>query len=170
MNHMTLKRKAVFVDLSYQALEIKDIPQRLTKLYLGGRGIDMYLLYNLMAAGIDPSNPENLFLVSAGLLTGTPVPSARQTHIGGKSTLTELTGSFSIGGFFGPELRFAGLDHLVIRGKAENPVYLWIHNGEIEVRDASALWGKEPFETKLSKNRFWFQGRAGPFLQPMPGD
>jgi aldehyde:ferredoxin oxidoreductase len=146
---MVLKRKAVFVDLGIQALEVKKIPQRLIEMYLGGRGIDMYLLHNLLAPGIDPLDPENIFLVSAGLLTGTPAPSARQTHIGGKSPLTKLTGSFSMGGFFGPELRFAGFDHLVIRGKAETPVYLWVHNGEIEIRDASPFWGRDSLDTTL---------------------
>jgi aldehyde:ferredoxin oxidoreductase len=146
---MTLKRKAAFVDLGIQAIEIKEIPQRLIEMYLGGRGIDMYLLHNLLAPGMDPLDPENVFLVSAGLLTGAPVPSAHRLHVGGKSPLTGYAGSFSIGGFFGPELRFAGFDHLVIRGKAEIPVYLWVHNGEIEIRDASPIWGKDTLDTTL---------------------
>jgi aldehyde:ferredoxin oxidoreductase len=145
---MALKRKAALVDLSSGQIEIKEIPRRLRGHYLGGRGIDMYLLYNLLEPGIDPLGPENALLVSAGLLTGTPAPAAARTHVGGKSPLTGLVGSCNMGGFFGPELRFAGLDHLVIRGRASNPVYLLVHNGKIEILDASHLWGADTLETQ----------------------
>ncbi|MEE9612311.1 MAG: aldehyde ferredoxin oxidoreductase family protein [Desulfatiglandales bacterium] len=146
---MALKRKAAFVDLSSGNWEVKEIPPKVRKKYLGGRGIDMYLLFNLLEPGIDPFSPENVFLVSAGLLTGTPAPAAARTHIGGKSPLTGLVGSANMGGFFAPELRFAGFDHLVIRGKASKPVYLWVYNGEIEIRDASELWGADSQETQV---------------------
>jgi aldehyde:ferredoxin oxidoreductase len=81
--------------------------------------------------------------VSAGLLTGTLASASARGHLGAKSPLTGFIGSSSIGGFFAPELRWAGFDHLVIKGKAEGPIYLWIHDGEIEVRDASHLWGAD---------------------------
>jgi len=144
---MTLKRKIAFVDLESGKVDIKEIPEKIRELYLGGRGIDMYLLYNLLEPGIDPLGPENVFLVSAGFLTGTPAPAASRTHVGGKSPLTGLIGSCNMGGFFGPELRFAGFDHLVIRGKAPKPVYLWVCNGKIDIRDASSLWGADSIET-----------------------
>jgi aldehyde:ferredoxin oxidoreductase len=146
---MALKRKAAFVDLSSGDVEVKEIPQKIREQYLGGRGIDMYLLFNLLEPGIDPFSPENVLLVSAGLLTGTPAPAAARTHVGGKSPLTGLVGSTNMGGFFGPELRFAGFDHLVIRGKSPRPVYLWVSNGEIEVRDATELWGADSQETQV---------------------
>lgn len=145
---MALKRKAAFVDLTAGRIEIKEIPRQLREQYVGGRGIDMYLLYNLLEPGIDPLGPENVLLVSAGLLTGTPAPAAARTHVGGKSPLTGLVGSANMGGFFGPELRFAGFDHLVIRGKAPGPVYLLVHNEEIEIQDASQLWGADTLETQ----------------------
>ncbi|MGD2147776.1 MAG: aldehyde ferredoxin oxidoreductase family protein, partial [Anaerolineae bacterium] len=71
-----------------------------------------------------------------------------RTHIGAKSPLTGFIGSSNMGGFFAPELRFAGFDHLVIKGKADGPAYLWIHDGEIEIRDASDVWGEDVPETQ----------------------
>ena len=145
---MALKRKAGFVDLTSKEVGFQTIPRKLRKLFLGGRGIDMYLLYNLIEPGIDPLGPENVLIVSAGLLTATPAPGASRTHIGGKSPLTGLVGSTNMGGFFAPELRFAGFDHLVIRGRSSVPVYLWVCNGDIEIRDASHLWGADTLETQ----------------------
>ena len=146
---MVLKREVAFVDLNLRQVEIKKIPQKLRELYLGGRGIDMYLLYNLVEPRVDPLGPENVLLVSAGLLTATPAPGPSRTHIGGKSPLTGLVGSTNMGGFFAPELRFSGFDHLVIRGKADRPVYLWICNGDVEIRDASHLWGADCSEAQV---------------------
>ena len=147
---MALKRKAAFVDLSTGEVEIKEIPQQLRELYLGGRGIDMYLLYNLLEPGIDPLGPDNVFIVSAGPLTGTPAPCPSRCHMAGKSPLTGLVGCSNMGGFFGPELRFAGFDHVIVHGKAAQPVYLWIKNGAIEVRDATHLWGVDATESQVS--------------------
>lgn len=145
---MSLNRKAAYIDLPTGKVTIKDIPIELRKKYLGGRGIDMYLLYNLIEPGIDPLGPENVLLVSAGLLTGTTAPAAARTHIAAKSPLTGLVGSANMGGFFGPELRFAGYDHLIITGKAEKPCYLWINNEKIEIRDAARLRGVDATATQ----------------------
>ncbi len=145
---MALNRKAAFINLTTEDIEIKEIPKELREKFLGGRGIDMYLLYNHIKPGIDPLSPENVLLVSAGLLTGTPAPASSRTHVGGKSPLTGAVGSSNMGGFFGPELRFAGFDHLIITGKASKPVYLWIYNGKIEIRDASHLWGEDSITTQ----------------------
>ena len=145
---MSLSRKAAFVDLSTGEITYKDIPLELRKKFLGGRGIDMYLLYNLVKPGIDPLEPDNVLLVSAGLLTGTPAPAAARTHIAAKSPLTGLLGSANMGGFFGPELRFAGIDHLIITGRADRLSYLWITDDAIEIRDATKLAGVDATETQ----------------------
>ncbi|MBI4768622.1 MAG: aldehyde ferredoxin oxidoreductase family protein [Deltaproteobacteria bacterium] len=144
------QRKAAFVNLSSGQVEVRMIPDRIRELYLGGRGLGSYLLYNLVEPGIDPLGPENVLIISTGILTATPIPCPSRIHIGGKSPLTGLVGSSNMGGFFGPELRFAGFDALIIQGKASKPVYLWIHNGEIEIRDASHLWGRNPYETQTA--------------------
>ncbi len=145
---MALNRKIAYIDLTTGTIETKSIPLAIRKKYLGGRGLDAYLLYNHTEAGVDPLGPDNALLISAGILGGTLASATARTHVCAKSPLTGFFGSTNMGGFFAPELRWAGFDHLVIKGKAEKPVYLWIHNGEIEIRDAANLWGLNVHETQ----------------------
>lgn len=145
---MALNRKIAYIDLSTGKVEIKPIPIDIRKKFLGGRGLDAYLLYNHTKKGIDPLGPENVLLVSGGLLTATLASATARTHVMAKSPLGGMIGSANMGGFFSPELAWAGFHHLVIKGKAEKPVYLWIHNGKIEIRDARNLWGKTVTETQ----------------------
>ena len=145
---MALNRKIAYIDLSSGKIETKPIPLEIRKMFLGGRGLDMYLMYNHIKPGIDPLGPDNVALVSAGILVGTLASASARTHVGGKSPLTGFVGSANMGGFFAPEMRWAGFDHLVIKGKAAKPVYLWIHNGQIEIRDGSNVWGKDVHETQ----------------------
>ena len=141
---MALNKKIAYIDMNAQTVEAAPIPLEMRKLYIGGRGLDAYLLYNHCPKGADPLGPENVLLVSAGLLVGTPASASARTHIMAKSPLTGAVGSSNMGGFFAPEMRWAGFDHLVITGKADRPTYLWINDGEIEFRDASALMGHDP--------------------------
>ena len=145
---MALKRKIAYIDLSTGEIEIKPIPQKARKLFLGGRGLDAYLLYNHTKQGVDPLSPDNVLMVSAGILSATLASATSRTHIMAKSPLTDLLGSANMGGFFAPELAWAGFHHLVIKGKADKPVYIWINNGAIEIRDASNLWGKTVTDTQ----------------------
>ncbi len=108
----------------------------------------MHLLYNHLSPGIDPLSPENVLLIGTGLLTGIPALGSGRCDIAAKSPITGAVGDSNVGGFFAPELRMAGFDHLVIKGKAEKPIYLWINDGEIEIKDASYLWGKDTFKTQ----------------------
>jgi len=142
------KQKIGYVDLTTGEIEKQDIPQSIRRKYLGGRGLDMFLLYNHVKPGCDPLGPDNVFVISAGLLSGTPSPSPSRFHCGAKSPLTGFIGSSNSGGYFSPELRFAGFDHLVVKGKADKPVYLWVHDGEIEIRDASPIWGHDTIATQ----------------------
>jgi aldehyde:ferredoxin oxidoreductase len=144
---MPLKSKIAIIDLSNNQIGKEPIPERMRRLYLGGRGTGAHLIYNQVESKTDPLGPGNALALSAGLFTGTIAPAAARTHIGCKSPLTNGSGSSNVGGFFGPELKFAGFEHLVIKGASPKPVYLWIHDGEIEIRDASHLWGKDTFET-----------------------
>ena len=145
---MVLDNKIVYIDLTTGTIEIKPIPMEIRKKFLGGRGLDMYLMYNHIMPGIDPLGPDNVAFVSAGVLVGTLASATGRTHIGGKSPLTGFVGSSNMGGFFAPEMRYAGFDHLVIKGRANQPVYLWIHDGEIEIRNASNLWGQNTQRTQ----------------------
>ena len=145
---MALNRKIAYINLSTGEIETKPIPIELRKKYLGGRGLDAYLLYNHAPEGCDPLSPENPLLISGGLLTATCASATARTHIMAKSPLTGLLGSANMGGFFAPELAWAGFHHLVITGRAEKPVYIWIHNGDINIRDAGHLWGKTTTDTQ----------------------
>ncbi len=150
---MPLNRKIAYIDLSSGEIKIKPIPIEIRKKFLGGRGLDAYLLYNHTEKGCDPLGPGNTLLVSGGILTATCASATARTHVMAKSPLTGLIGSTNMGGFFAPELAWAGFHHLVIKGKAAQPVYLWIHDGEIEIRDASKLWGKTTTETQWAIRR-----------------
>jgi aldehyde:ferredoxin oxidoreductase len=145
---MALNRKIAYINLTSGEIEIKPIPLEVRRKFLGGRGLDAYLLYNHTKKGCDPLGPDNTLIVSAGILAGTCASATARSHFMAKSPLTGLLGSANMGGFFAPELAWAGFHHLVIKGKAEKPVYLWIHNGEIEIRDASNLWGKTTTDTQ----------------------
>ena len=145
---MSLNRKIAYINLTNGKIETKAIPLEMRKKYLGGRGLDAYLLYNHAPEGCDPLSPENPLLISGGLLTATCASATARTHIMAKSPLTGLLGSANMGGFFAPELAWAGFHHLVITGRAEKPVYIWIHNGDIEIRDAGHLWGLTTTDTQ----------------------
>ena len=115
--------------------------------FLGGRGINIKILYDGVPPGTDPLDPASPLIFGVGPLCGTPVPASR-VEVTAKSPETGFLGASNFGGFFGPELKYAGYDHIVITGKADKPVYLWIYNDEVEIRDASHLWGKDTYETQ----------------------
>ncbi|MFO7874970.1 MAG: aldehyde ferredoxin oxidoreductase family protein [Desulfovermiculus sp.] len=150
---MALDRKIAYVNLSSGEIDIKPIPLEMRKKYIGGRGLDAYLLYNHAPQGCDPLGADNPLIISGGLLTATCASATARTHIMAKSPLTGLLGSCNMGGFFAPEMAWAGFHHLVITGKADKPVYLWVNNGEIEIRDAGNLWGKSTTETQWEIRR-----------------
>ena len=145
---MAMNRKVAYINLSTGEIETRPIPLDVRKKFIGGRGLDAYLLYNNTKKGCDPMGPDNALLISGGFLTATCASATSRTHVMAKSPLTGLLGSANMGGFFSPEMAWAGFHHLVIKGKAEKPVYIWIHNGEIEIRDAGFLWGKSVTETQ----------------------
>ena len=145
---MALNRKIAYIDLTMGTIEAKPISVKMRKMFIGGRGLDAYLMYNHIKPGVDALSPDNVAFISAGLLVGTLASASARTHVAAKSPLTGYFGSTNMGGFFAPELRFAGFDHLVIKGKAAKPSYLWIHNGEIEIRNASKIWGKGVRDTQ----------------------
>ena len=128
---MALNRKIAYIDLDTETIAFEAIPREWRRKFVGGRGLDAYLLYTNTSGGCDPLGSDNVVVISAGLLGGTLASSASRTHIAAKSPLTNLFGSASMGGFFAPEMRWAGIDHFVIRGKANRPVYLFAHDGEV---------------------------------------
>ncbi|MFC1914948.1 aldehyde ferredoxin oxidoreductase family protein [Chloroflexota bacterium] len=115
--------------------------------FLGGRGINIKFLYDGAPAGADPLDPASLLAFGAGPLCGTQVPGGR-VEVTAKSPESGLLGTSSFGGSFGPEMKYAGYDNIVITGKSDKPVYLWIYNDEVEIRDAGHLWGKDTYQTQ----------------------
>jgi aldehyde:ferredoxin oxidoreductase len=108
----------------------------------GGRSLIAHYLLTLVPQGADPLGPENVLVFAPGVLTGAPVPGAGRHSVGAKSPLNGAFGEAEAGGFWGAELKRAGWDGIVVRGAASSPVYLWIRDGEVEIRDAAHLWGK----------------------------
>ena len=118
------------------------------KIYLGGRGFIIHTLLTEVPEGIDPLSPENKIIFALGPITGHPLMGSGRNSIGAKSPLTGAYGESEAGGFWGAELKRAGYDAIIVEGKAEKPVYLWIKDGEAEIRDASRLWGLEVADTE----------------------
>ncbi|MDT3700032.1 MAG: aldehyde ferredoxin oxidoreductase N-terminal domain-containing protein [Thermincola sp.] len=135
------------VDLSRGNIERMETDQELTKLHLGGNGTAARLIWDRVPPEVDAFSPDNLLIFSTGLLVGTPVPACNRTMVDTISPQTNLFSHSIFGGYFGPELKHAGYDKIVIRGKAPDLVYLWIHNDRMELRDASHLKGKGAQET-----------------------
>ena len=129
------------VDLTTGAVARAELPQEVLRQYLGGRGVNAWLLSRLLGRDVDPFGPENVLVFSAGLLTGSEAPASSRLHVGALSPLTGLLGSSNVGGHFGAALRSAGIQTLAVRGRGEQPVMLWIDGGRVEVRPAGRLWG-----------------------------
>ena len=138
---MPFTDKLLTVDLTTEEIELADFPEGLARQFLGGRGINAWFLAQHVGAGIEPLAPENVLVLSCGLLTGTQAPSSSRLHVGARSPLTGLLGSSNVGGYFGAELRAAGIQTLLIQGRARRPVVLWIDGDRVELRDAAHLWG-----------------------------
>jgi len=138
---------ALEVDLSRGSIERVETDPGLMELHLGGQGPALKILWERVHPEVHPFSPDNLLIFSAGLLLGTLVPGATRTTVNTFSPQTNLLAHSLMGGLFGPELKYAGYDRIIIRGKAPDLVYLWIHNDKVEIRDARHLRGKGAQET-----------------------
>jgi aldehyde:ferredoxin oxidoreductase len=136
------------VNLTEGKTWVDEKPDSFYRRYLGGNGFIAYYLLHEMPAGVDPLGPDNLLIFATGTITGLPIAGAGRSSVGCKSPLTGGYGSADVGGYFGAELKQAGYDAVVVQGKAAKPVYLWINAGEVEIRDASHLWGQNTLETQ----------------------
>lgn len=134
--------KILHVDLTAGTIEVEQPPETFYRTYLGGSLMGAYYLLKHTPAGADPLGPENTLSLIIGPVTGSAISGQSRVSATAKSPLTGLLAESTSGGFWPAELRFAGFDGIVIHGKAEKPVYLWVHDGEFELRDAAHLWGK----------------------------
>jgi aldehyde:ferredoxin oxidoreductase len=135
------------IDLSRGSIEREASDPKLTELHLGGLGTNAKILWDRVPPEVDPFSPDNVLIFSTGLLGGTPAPGANRTIVSTFSPQTLLMAYSMMGGFWAPELKFAGYDKVIIRGKSSNLVYLWINDDKVEIRDASHLRGKGALET-----------------------
>ena len=144
-----------YIDLSDKSVRIEKTDSEIFNKFIGSRGYAAKLLYDMTGPAVKPLDPENPLIFSTGLLTGTPWPTAARYHITCKSPLTGVYGYGNSGGFFGPALKHAGFDALVITGVASSPQYLLIEQNKIEIHDAKHLWGKITHETEeILKNQY----------------
>jgi aldehyde:ferredoxin oxidoreductase len=137
-------------DLTRGSITMSPLAEDLAKNFLGGRGLNVWLLYQNVTECITPVAPENVLILGCGLLTGTTTPTASRLHVTSKSPHTGILGSSSVGGGFGAALRSCGFQCILIRGRADRPVYLWIGAGQGEIRDASCLKGLDTRKTQES--------------------
>ena len=140
--------KVLRVDLTTGRTWSEEIPSSVYRQYLGGSALASYFLLREVKPGADPLGPENVLVVMTSVINGTPISGANRYTMAAKSPLTGGFGEAEAGGWFGPELKAAGFDGIVVTGQSERPVYLYVHDGEAEIRDASAYWGKRSGEVQ----------------------
>jgi len=140
--------KIVEVDLMTGKVTARDYSAEMARTYLGGLGFNSWYLYEQVPSQGDALDPENILVISCGLLTGTAAPSSSRIQINAMSPLSGLMGSSNVGGFFGVRLRACGIKSIIIRGRSPRPVYLMVHPDGIEIKDASGLWGLDTHETE----------------------
>jgi aldehyde:ferredoxin oxidoreductase len=140
--------KLLFVDLSTGAIHEEPLTDEMARNFIGGYGIGARVLYSMMKPGADPLGPDNVLGIVTGPVTGTEGYFSGRHAVVCKSPVSGTWNDASSGGFFGPELKRAGYDGVFVSGAADKPVYIWIKDGKVELRDAGALWGLDAKETQ----------------------
>jgi aldehyde:ferredoxin oxidoreductase len=140
-------RRILRVDLTEGQIAVETPDDVFYRRHLGGAGFIAYYLLKEVPPGADPLGPENRLIFACGPLTGAPLAGSGRNAMGARSPLTGAMGESDVGGFWGAELKAAGFDAIIVEGQAASPVYLWVHDSQAELRDASHLWGQENKET-----------------------
>jgi benzoyl-CoA reductase subunit BamB len=135
------------VDLSKGSIDRVETSPKETELFLGGLGTNAKIMWDRVPSEVKPFSPENLLIFSSGLMCGTPAPGCNRTIVTTISPQTQLMAFSMMGGFWAPELKYAGYDKVILRGRSPDLVYIWINNDKVEIRDASHLRGKGAIET-----------------------
>ncbi|MGD8605482.1 MAG: aldehyde ferredoxin oxidoreductase family protein, partial [Anaerolineales bacterium] len=142
--------KVLRVDLDAGTWEVETLSEDFYRRYPGGKALAGYILLHEMPAHVDPLSPDNVLVIANGLLTGAPVSTATRYVVSARSPLTNAYGESEAGGFWGPELKMAGFEAIVIKGKSSKPVYLWIEDGQVELKPANHLWGQKTAEVETA--------------------
>ena len=143
-------QRIAYLDLSRKKVELGELPEDVSQKFLGGRGVNMYLLYQQTKPETAPLSPENPLIIGPGLLTGLKGIAASRSNISGKSPETGLLGDANIGGYFGAFMKKAGIAFLVITGASDKPVYLHLDNERVSIEDAQDLWGKSTVQANTT--------------------
>jgi aldehyde:ferredoxin oxidoreductase len=133
--------KILHVDLTSGRMEVEEPGEAFYRTYVGGSALGLYYLLRFTPGGVDPLGPENTLVLALSVLTGAPISGQSRMTAVAKSPLTGAVGDSQCGGFFPAEMKFAGFDAVVLRGRSPEPVYLWIRDGQAELRPAGHLWG-----------------------------
>ena len=136
--------KLLFIDLTNSSIHIEEFGEELYRLYPGGKALAAYLLLKNTMPNADPLGSDNVLVFATGLLTGAQLSTACRFTVAARSPLSGSYGESEAGGFWGPELKMAGFEAIIVKGKAKSPVYLWVNNGKAEIRDGQHLWGRDP--------------------------
>ncbi len=139
--------RILHIDLSKSRYEVEEPGEAWYRTYVGGSSLASYYLLTLMKGGVAPLAEKNVLVFACSVVTGSPISGFNRYTVAAKSPLTGGFGESEAGGYFGPELKFAGYDAIVIRGCSPKPVFLWIHDGEVDIREASSLWGCDNWAT-----------------------
>lgn len=146
-------RSILLVDLNNGKISAEPLKAEISENFLGGRGLAAHFLLELTKRGVDPLGPENCLLFMTGPLAGTLVPGSARFLVASKSPLTGVYGEALAGGYFAHQIKYAGYDGLIISGKSSKPVYIKINNEEVEICDASEMWGLTVLDTEKSIKR-----------------
>ena len=140
------------IDLTGRSHRSERLEPYIDKL-VGGRAVGSKILHDELTPGVDPLSPENILIFNNGPLSGTAVPGSGRVDVSANSPLNNYHAVTNFGGYWGAELRHAGYAHLVIKGASDKPVYLYIDNDRVEIRDASRLWGLDTYQTTVELRR-----------------
>jgi aldehyde:ferredoxin oxidoreductase len=141
--------KILHVDLSSSKVRVEDLHEEWAHQFIGGSGLGARFLYEMTDERTNPLGAENPLIFMTGPFTGTSVPLSGRHAVVSRSPLTGIFGESDVGGTWGANLKKAGFDGIIVTGKSQKPVYLWVHEGKWEIRNASHLWGKDTYEVDL---------------------
>ena len=147
------------INLAEKTVEREGINEDWAKLFIGGRGYGEKIIYEEVDPTIDPLSEHNKVIIATGPLVGTMAPAAGRTMVITKGALNNTIACSNAGGYFGTELKMAGYDMIIFEGKAHEPVYLWIDNDSVEIRDAQDIWGKTTLDSDTVLRKLVLQGK-----------
>ena len=139
--------KILHINLTDSSWEIEEPGENWYRTYVGGTALAAYYLLKCLKPAVDPLSKENVLVFACSVVTGAPLSGFSRYTVAAKSPLTGAIGRTEAGGYFGPELKFAGFDAIVVKGRAAKPVYLYINDGKVDIRDAAAIWGQDNWMT-----------------------